>query len=123
LHEACGQYFSLLHYACVVPVIFLSTATGAVNLTNVNACSGNTNYVGVILGVVGLCTAGLSALNNVLRYGERSIAHKESAKAFGMLVRDISVEIILENTESPPPSSSRPCCTHHPRAKRYHTAP
>ena len=100
MHEECTQYFLLLNYCCVVPVIFLSTTTGAINLTNIHVCSGGTNIMGLILGIVGLSTAGLSALHNVLRYGERSIEHKESAKAFGMLARDISVEIILENTES-----------------------
>lgn len=101
MHEECAKHFLLLNYFMIVPIIFISTASGAVNLTGINSCRNSSiNYVAITLGVVGLGTAGLSAIQNVLKYGERSISHKESAKSFEVLSRDISVEIILENTDS-----------------------
>ena len=101
MHGECAKHFLLLNYFMVVPIIFTSTASGAVNLTGINSCSrSNINYIALVLGIVGLVTAGLSATQNLLKYGERSISHKESAKAFEILSRDISVEIMLDNTES-----------------------
>jgi hypothetical protein len=101
MHDECAKHFLLLNYCMMIPIIFMSTSSGAINLTGVRGYqSTDVNYVALALGIIGLGTAGLSTLQNVLKYGERSISHKESAKAFETLSRDISVEIILENTES-----------------------
>ena len=99
LHDECSKHFLSLHYCMAIPCIFSSMGSGAVNLTNTHGSSG-INYTAMILGILGLVTAGLSTMQLVLRYGERSNLHIQSSKEFEALSRDISVEVLLGESQS-----------------------
>jgi hypothetical protein len=100
LHDECSKHYLILNNSLVVPIIFASMSSGAVNLAGIKACHVDVNYIAITLGIVSLITAGLSTLQSVLRMGERSNLHKQSSTEFEVLSRDIAVEILLDKTES-----------------------
>jgi hypothetical protein len=107
LHQRSYRHFQKINLFIMVPIIILSTASGAINFTQVTPSTKDCeeqddrrlNILSLILGVAGLAAAGLSTIYNFLRIGERIESHQSTAADFEKLARDISVQTLLSNTE------------------------
>lgn len=101
LHQQSYRYFQRMNLCFMVPIILLSTASGAINFTQVNEgkCEEGTNVISLVLGVTGLSAAALSTIYNFMRLGERLESHNAAASDFEKLARDISVQTLLSTTE------------------------
>lgn len=101
LHQQCHHHFQKMNMYIMVPIILLSTTSGAINFTQVsnNRChEHDIDVLSLVLGTMGLIAAGLSTVYNFMRIGERIESHSSTASDFEKLARDISVQTLLSNT-------------------------
>lgn len=101
LHQQSYRFFQRVNLCFMVPIILLSTASGAINFTQVHdeKCKDGTNVISLVLGVTGLGAAALSTIYNFMRLGERLESHNSIASEFEKLARDIAVQTLLSTTE------------------------
>lgn len=108
MHDQSSRYYKNLNFVFVIPIISLSTIAGTLNLTSAasGVCSENNTFIGsdasdvqilqLVLGLMGLSTAVLTAVYNYMRIGGRNESHDATALAFEKLAREIRVEGLLE---------------------------
>lgn len=116
MHGRSSKLYTGLNLVLVVPIILISSTAGAATLSG-EACTApsfslDPDHVKVstinqeqsrvsrmVLGIMGLVSAGLTTLQGLLRWGERATLHKKSELGFDKLARDIAVETLLTTTD------------------------
>lgn len=109
MHKKSFEFFRVLSLCIMIPTILLSTAAGAMNLTNTSdSCQPGApksssrisgDATSLTLGVLSLTSAGLSTVYHFLHLGERQSLHLTTASQFEKLARQISVQSILTETD------------------------
>lgn len=98
LHGRCEKKYKKQYYAFSIPVIILSTLTGAANV-------GMDSFVppeqkpmaSAIVGGVNIFAGILSTLQNFLKVAELMEAHRMSGVAWSKLGRNIAIELALDH--------------------------
>lgn len=103
LHKQSSTWFSNMNMAFTIPIIVLSSATGAVGFANAmdhyTEPDQVNRYLQIAMGGLGIVTAALTTISNYLKLGSGIEAHNIISREFEKLARDISVQILLNSTE------------------------
>ena len=96
LHDLAEKKFTRLNNSIQIPVIILSTLTGA---TNVGIDSifplSMKQYANIGIGVVSIATGIITTVGNFLRYAQNMEGHRVASVHWSKFHRNISVEIAL----------------------------
>lgn len=95
LHIHSSRLFQKRNIFIAIPVIAMSTMTGA--LTLIVGCNADVE-MRYALGFMSLAAAALSTAHNILKYGERASSHKSSADGFDELSREIALETVIHDS-------------------------
>ncbi len=97
LHGRCEKKYKKRYYMFSIPVIILSTLTGAANVgmdSFVN--EENKSMASAIVGGVNIFAGILSTLQNFLKVAELMESHRSSSVSWSKLGRNISIELALD---------------------------
>jgi len=97
LHGRCEKKYKTRYYMFSIPVIILSTLTGAANVgmdSFVN--DDNKSMASAIVGGVNIFAGILSTLQNFLKVAELMESHRSSSVSWSKLGRNISIELALD---------------------------
>ena len=97
LHGRCEKKYKTRYYMFSIPVIILSTLTGAANVgmdSFVN--DDNKSIASAIVGGVNIFAGILSTLQNFLKVAELMESHRSSCVSWSKLGRNISIELALD---------------------------
>jgi len=100
LHGRCEKKYKKQYYLFSIPVIILSTLTGAANVgmsTFVN--EENQNMASAIVGGVNIFAGILSTLQNFLKVAELMESHRSASVSWSKLGRNISIELALDKNK------------------------
>lgn len=106
LHGSSFRFFRLVNHSFMIPIILLSSASGAINLAvgstggSCTAEGGGVNGLQIAIGVMGVVTAAGSAIYNFMKIAERQERHDLFSYQYDKLAREILVESTLLETES-----------------------
>lgn len=97
LHNRCEKKYRRRYFAFSIPVIVLSTLTGAANV-------GLSSYVPeeeqekaqAIVGGVNIFAGIISTLQNFFKFAEQNEAHRSAGVAWSKLGRNISIELAID---------------------------
>lgn len=96
LHDLAEKKFTRLNNSIQIPVIILSTLTGA---TNVGIDSifpvSMKQYANIGIGVVSIATGIITTVGNFLRYAQNMEGHRVASVHWSKFHRNISVEVAL----------------------------
>lgn len=97
LHCRCEKKYKARYYMFSIPVIILSTLTGAANVgmdSFVN--DNNKSMASAIVGGVNIFAGILSTLQNFLKVAELMESHRNASVSWSKLGRNISIELALD---------------------------
>jgi hypothetical protein len=97
LHGRCEKKYKKQYYMFSIPVIILSTLTGAANVgmdSFVN--EDNKSMASAIVGGVNIFAGILSTLQNFLKVAELMESHRSASVSWSKLGRNISIELALD---------------------------
>lgn len=100
LHGRCEKKYKKQYYLFSIPVIILSTLTGAANVgmsTFVN--EDNQNMASAIVGGINIFAGILSTLQNFLKVAELMESHRSASVSWSKLGRNISIELALDKNK------------------------
>ena len=100
LHGRCEKKYKKQYYLFSIPVIILSTLTGAANVgmsTFVN--EENQNMASAIVGGINIFAGILSTLQNFLKVAELMESHRSASVSWSKLGRNISIELALDKNK------------------------
>jgi len=100
LHGRCEKKYKKQYYMFSIPVIILSTLTGAANVgmsTFVN--EENQNIASAIVGGINIFAGILSTLQNFLKVAELMESHRSASVSWSKLGRNISIELALDKNK------------------------
>jgi hypothetical protein len=105
LHGSSFRYFRFMNHSFMIPIILLSSASGAINLAVGStggscAAEGGVNALQIIIGVMSMATAAGSAIYNFMKIPERQERHDMFSYQYDKLAREILVESTLLETDS-----------------------
>jgi len=96
LHDLAEKKFTRLNNIIQIPVIILSTITGALNV-GIDSIfpSSMKQYANISLGGVSLVTGIISTVGNFLRYAQNMESHRVSSIQWSKFHRNISAEVAI----------------------------
>jgi hypothetical protein len=99
LHDRAEKKYNALNMSITIPVIVLSTLTGAANFAVGSFIPpGDTtlqNYVAASLGGVSIFAGILTTLGNFFQYAQKSESNRVSSRAWGKFQRLVQVELAI----------------------------
>ena len=97
LHGRCEKKYKKQYYLFSIPVIILSTLTGAANV-GMDSFVGeeNKSMASAIVGGVNIFAGILSTLQNFLKVAELMESHRSASVSWSKLGRNISIELALD---------------------------
>ena len=99
LHDRAEKKYTRLSMAISIPVIVLSTVTGAANFAVGSFLPPDDdalkNYVSAGLGAVSILTGIITTLGNFFQYAQKSEANRVASIAWGKFQRLVSVELAI----------------------------
>lgn len=111
MHDKSRAHFKFMNYSMMIPIIVLSTVTGAVQLTGASApeCAEDTIEVGgtrinvlqVVLGFMSISAAVMTGIYNFIKIGDLQAAHSFASFDFEKLAREIQTEVQLDDASDP----------------------
>jgi len=97
LHGRCEKKYQRSYYSFSIPVIILSTLTGAANVgMDSFVAEENKSIASAIVGGVNILAGIVSTLQNFLKVAELMEAHRIAGVSWGKLQRNISIELALD---------------------------
>jgi len=100
LHGRCEMKYKRKYYKFSIPVIILSTLTGAANVgMDSFIAAENKALASAIVGSVNIFAGILSTLQNFLKVAELMESHRSSGVAWSKLGRNIAIELALDHTK------------------------
>lgn len=97
LHGRCEKNYKKWYYCFSIPVIILSTLTGAANVGMDSFVSQeNKSVASAIVGSVNIFAGIISTLQNFLKVAELMEGHRIAGVSWGKLQRNISIELALD---------------------------
>ncbi len=103
LHGRSEKKYRSRYYAFSIPVIILSTLTGAANVGMDSFVPAETkSMVSAIVGGVNIFAGILGTLQNFLKVAETMEAHRLSGVSWSKLGRNISIELALDDKRRTP---------------------
>lgn len=97
LHTKCEKKYRMRYFCFSIPVIILSTLTGAANVGLSSYVPENKQSTAqAIVGGVNIFAGIISTLQNFLKVAEAMEAHRISGVAWSKLGRNISIEMALD---------------------------
>lgn len=103
LHGRSEKKYRSRYYAFSIPVIILSTLTGAANVGMDSFVPAETkSLVSAIVGGVNIFAGILGTLQNFLKVAETMEAHRLSGVSWSKLGRNISIELALDDKRRTP---------------------
>tara|TARA_B100001123_G_C15326878_1_gene1029870 strand:+ start:2883 stop:3833 length:951 start_codon:yes stop_codon:yes gene_type:complete len=97
LHGRCEKSYRNWYYCFSIPVIILSTLTGAANVgMDSFVPEENKSIASAIVGGVNIFAGIVSTLQNFLKVAELMEAHRIAGVSWGKLQRNISIELALD---------------------------
>jgi hypothetical protein len=97
LHGRCEKSYQRWYYCFSIPVIVLSTLTGAANVGMDSFVSNDKkSMASAIVGGVNIFAGIISTLQNFLKVAELMEAHKIAGVSWGKLQRNIAIELALD---------------------------
>jgi hypothetical protein len=96
-HNEAAKKFDRCRYFIGIPASILSTIVG----TSVFASLGKTvdPYMQIVVGLISVLAAVLSALQTLLRYSERAEMHRSSAVRYGCIRRRVEEVLATKNND------------------------
>ncbi len=103
LHDRCEKKYRRRYYSFSIPVIILSTLTGAANVgLSSYVPEKNQSTAQAIVGGVNIFAGILGTLQNFLRVAEQMENHRVSGIAWSKLQRSIQIELSLDCSRRSP---------------------
>lgn len=99
MHNNSARFYSNVNMTLTVPNILMSAGAGASALFSDEHRRTKPAWA-LTIGIVGLASATLSAMNAFLKLNERHTQHTTAATEFEKLARDIRVELVLHETSN-----------------------
>lgn len=97
LHGRCEKNYKLWYYSFSIPVIILSTLTGAANVGMDSFVPNESkSLASAIVGGVNIFAGIISTLQNFLKVAELMEGHRIAGISWGKLQRNISIELALD---------------------------
>ena len=97
LHGRCEKSYQRWYYCFSIPVIILSTLTGAANVgMDSFVPDENKSMASAIVGGVNIFAGIISTLQNFLKVAELMEAHRIAGVSWGKLQRNIAIELALD---------------------------
>lgn len=97
LHNKCEKKYRLRYFSFSIPVIILSTLTGAANVGLSSYVPEHLQSTGqAIIGGVNILAGIISTLQNFLKVAETMEAHRIAGVSWSKLGRNISIEMALD---------------------------
>tara|TARA_S200002703_G_scaffold20402_2_gene16665 strand:- start:15260 stop:15919 length:660 start_codon:yes stop_codon:yes gene_type:complete len=100
LHNRCEKKYKTRYYMFSIPVIILSTLTGAANVgMDSFVDEKNKSMASAIVGGVNIFAGILSTLQNFLKVAELMESHRNAGVSWSKLGRNISIELALDKNK------------------------
>lgn len=104
MHQRSYSHFRMVALLIMVPTILLSTLSGATNLifSNQGSCEDRQSQIvpsALATGIVSLLSAALSTIYQLLDLASRQKDHQDAATDFEKLQRQITVQLLLNDTD------------------------
>lgn len=97
LHNACEKKYRIRYYCFSIPVIILSTLTGAANVGLSSYIPEDSHEAAqAIVGGVNIFAGILSTLQNFLKVAELMESHRSAGVSWSKLGRNISIELAID---------------------------
>ena len=97
LHGRCEKRYRKWYYSFSIPVIILSTLTGAANVgMDSFVPDGSKSIASAIVGGVNIFAGIISTLQNFLKVAEYMEGHRIAGVSWGKLQRNIAIELALD---------------------------
>ncbi len=97
LHNRCEKKYRRRYFAFSIPVIVLSTLTGAANVgLSSYVPEKNQEVAQAIVGGVNIFAGIISTLQNFFKFAEQNEAHRSAGVAWSKLGRNISIELAID---------------------------
>ena len=97
LHGRCEKKYRTYYYCFSIPVIVLSTLTGAANVGMDSFVSAEKkSLASAIVGGVNILAGIISTLQNFLKVAELMEGHRIAGVSWGKICRNISIELALD---------------------------
>ena len=99
LHTQCEEVFSMSNNCIMIPVIVLSTLTGAASASSTAFFPTNMAAGSLILGAISILCGILNTINSYYGYAKRAEGHRIAAINFNKIYRFIAIEMALPRVE------------------------
>lgn len=97
LHNRCEKKYRRKYFAFSIPVIILSTLSGAASVGLSSYVPQDKQEMGqAIVGGVNIFAGIISTLQNFFKFAEQNEAHRSSGVAWSKLGRNISIELAID---------------------------
>lgn len=103
LHSYSEVEYTIKNNRLQIPIIVLSTVTGAASVGSASLFPGNSGIASVVLGAVSILVSILGMLNSHYAFGKRAEGHKIGSVQYAQIHRTIHIEMALPRTQRMPP--------------------
>lgn len=103
LHSNSEAEFTIKNNRLQIPIIVLSTVTGAASVGSASLFPGNAGTASVALGSISILVSILGMINSHYAYGKRAEAHKIGSVQYAQIHRIIHIEMALPRQQRMPP--------------------
>jgi len=95
MHNKCEIYFSNKNNWLQIPIIVISTITGAASVGSSSLFPGNTQVASVALGGASILVSILGLINSYFSFGKRAEGHRLSDVTYRQMHRLVNIEMSL----------------------------
>lgn len=99
LHTQCEELFSMSNNCIVIPVIVLSTLSGAASASSTAFFPGNMATGTLAIGAISILCGILNTINSYYGYAKRAEGHRIASINFNKMYRFIAIEMALPRIE------------------------
>lgn len=104
LHSKAEGKYAKINNQLSIPVIVLSTLTGATSVGSATMF-GENPYASIIIGLVSITTGIIQTISSYFKYAQRSESHRLTAISYKKLNQFLTIELSLPRNQRMPPKA------------------
>lgn len=102
LHQQCEQIYNKKNNYISIPVIILSTLTGATSMSSSSLFGDDTKISSIVIGLVSITVGILQTLSSFYQYAKKAESHHIAYLHYSKLFNSVAVELSLPREERLP---------------------
>lgn len=102
INQRCETIYTRKNNMIAIPVIILSTLSGATSMSSATLFNGETRISSIVIGLVGITVGILQTLNSFFQYAQKSTSHRVAYLHYSKLFNTTAIELSLPRNERLP---------------------